>query len=131
MVFARADRAETGGMMERIEQFLSVEDGLRLRYCTLGTGADVVVIPGACWLNVDWEPLLPGRMLVFYDSRGRGGADTVTDQTKLGLRQEVQDLEALRQHLGLHPFCLIAWAYLAAVVAQPVHRKERTRSRHL
>ena len=104
--------------MERIEQFLSVEDGLRLRYCTLGTGADVVVIPGACWLDVDWEPLLPGRMLVFYDSRGRGGSDTVTDQTKLGLRQEVQDLEALRQHLGLHPFCLIGWAYLAAVVAR-------------
>jgi pimeloyl-ACP methyl ester carboxylesterase len=103
--------------MERTEQFLSVEDGLRLRYCTLGTGVDVVVIPGACWLDGDWEPLISGRTLVFYDSRGRGGSDTVTDQTKIGLQQEVQDLEALRQHLGLSQICLVGWSYLAAVVA--------------
>ncbi len=92
--------------MERTEQFLSINDGLRLRYCTLGTGEDVVVIPGACWLDVDWEPLSAGRTLVFYDSRGRGGSDTVTDPTKIGLRQEVQDLEALRQHLQLRQICL-------------------------
>jgi proline iminopeptidase len=106
--------------MERTEQFLSVDDGLRLRYCTLGTGDDVVVIPGACWLDVDWEPLIAGRTLVFYDSRGRGGSDTVTDQTKIGLRQEVQDLEALRQHLQLRQICLVGWSYLAAVVAHYV-----------
>jgi len=111
------EEAESGGRMQRTEQFLSVEDGLRLRYCTLGTGTDVVLIPGACWLDVDWEPLVSGRTLVFYDSRGRGGSDMVTDQTKLGLRQEVQDLEALRQHLGLRQFSLVGWSYLAAVVA--------------
>ena len=104
--------------MPRTEQFLAVEDGLRLRYCTLGSGADVVLIPGACWLDRDWEPLAHGRTLVFYDSRGRGGSDTVTDLSKIGLRQEVEDLEALRQHLGLRQFCLVGWSYLAVVVAQ-------------
>ncbi len=103
--------------MPRTEQFLPVDDGLRLRYCTLGAGADVILIPGACWLDRDWEPLVPGRTLVFYDSRGRGGSDRVTDQTKIGLRQEVEDLEALRQHLGLRQFCLVGWSYLATVVA--------------
>jgi pimeloyl-ACP methyl ester carboxylesterase len=92
--------------MQRIEQFLSVEDGLRLRYRTLGTGADVVVIPGACWLDGDWELLVRGRRLVFYDSRGRGGSDAVSDPTMLGMRQEVHDLEALRQHLDLRQFCM-------------------------
>ena len=44
----------SGGSMERTEQFLSVEDGLRLRYCTLGSGAEPFFAAADQFLQGHW-----------------------------------------------------------------------------
>jgi pimeloyl-ACP methyl ester carboxylesterase len=91
-------------------------DGVRLYVRISGSGPDTVVVPGAAWLARDFERLTPGRTIIFFDPRGRGGSDAV-DSTRLGIEQEVRDLEFVRTQLGLDRITLIGWSYLGAVVA--------------
>jgi hypothetical protein len=79
--------------MQVHEAFLPIDEGLRLRYCLIGDGTDPVIIPAASWLLADWEPLAHHRTLLFYDSRGRGGSDSVTDPAQISLANEVRDAE--------------------------------------
>jgi hypothetical protein len=54
------------------EGYIQTDDGLRLYYRQAGTGADVVLVPGACWCAADLAVLAHQRTLLFYDQRGRG-----------------------------------------------------------
>ena len=51
------------------EGYVAVEDGLRLYYRVVGTGSRVILMPPACWLAADLEPLAAGLTLIFYDQR--------------------------------------------------------------
>ncbi|GAC1347522.1 MAG: alpha/beta hydrolase [Ktedonobacteraceae bacterium] len=103
--------------MTQREGFISVEDGLRLYYQVIGNGPDSIICPAASWLAADLEPLAQGRTLIFYDQRSRGQSDAVTDTSKIGMRYEVEDLEAVRRHFGLETVSLIGWSYLGGVTA--------------
>jgi proline iminopeptidase len=103
--------------MKKTEGYIEVEDGLRLYYCTAGDGSAVVVITGATWNAVDLEPLAQGRTLIFYDPRGRGQSDAVTDPARLGLDYELHDLEVIRRHFGLERMLLIGHSTHGALVA--------------
>jgi pimeloyl-ACP methyl ester carboxylesterase len=54
--------------------------------------------------------------MLFYDQRSRGRSDTITDPTRIGIDQEVRDLETVRRHFGLTRFALIGWSYLGGVI---------------
>jgi proline iminopeptidase len=91
-------------------------DGVRLFYRKLGSGTDVVVIlhggPGGTMRNgEEMAPLAKGRTLIFYDQRGGGQSDLVSDPTLLTASHHVRDLEALRQHFRLDQMSLlgISW----------------------
>ena len=99
------------------EGFIPVEEGLRLYYSMVGDGPETVIIPAASWLVADFEPLVQGRTLLFYDQRNRGRSDAVQDTSRIGINYEVQDLEVIRQHLELERLALIGWSYLGRVVA--------------
>lgn len=101
----------------RRERFIAVEPGVQLYCRILGDGPSVVVIPNANWLPDAFEPLAEGRTLIFYDPRGRGRSSAVTDPSRLGLDLDAQDLEAVRRHLGLDGFALLAHSYNAYVAA--------------
>ena len=47
--------------MRANEGYVPVEEGLRLYYRMVGDGSDTVVVPIACWLAADLEPLAQGR----------------------------------------------------------------------
>ena len=103
------------------EGYVTVEDGLRLYYRTVGNGPETVVIPGALYLASEFEPLARGRRLVFYDMRNRGRSDAVADPSQLGMQFELRDLEAIRQHLHVERMALIGWSYLGGVVTLYAH----------
>lgn len=103
--------------MEMREGYIQVEEGLRLYYSIVGDGPETVIIPAASWLVADFEPLVQGRTLLFYDQRNRGRSDVVQDTSRIGINYEAQDLEVIRQHFELERLSLIGWSYLGGVVA--------------
>jgi pimeloyl-ACP methyl ester carboxylesterase len=111
-----APRAPTAG------DFTGAE-GVRLVHRRVGTGAKVIVfLPGAAGIDHpaarQIEALAgPGRSVVFYDPRGSGASDPVTDE-QMTVDLHVRDLEALRLHLGVQKMTLVALAKGAMLAAQ-------------
>jgi pimeloyl-ACP methyl ester carboxylesterase len=88
----------------------TTDDGVRLYYRQVGDGPDVLVVPVAVWLSPHLDQLAtPGRRLVYYDPRGRGGSET-GDLARVSLDRAVRDLDALRQTLRTETMTLIGWS---------------------
>jgi hypothetical protein len=100
--------------VESTQGYVLTDDGVRLFFETVGTGAQRVVIPNGFYLVDDFKPLADGRTLIFYDVRKRGRSEAVTDLSKLarGIHNDVDDLEAVRRHFGLDKLNLIGHSYM-------------------
>lgn len=96
---------------------LRTDDGADLFYRCVGSGGEAVVVLGGSLLDQELLPLVAGRELIFYDTRGRGRSDPIRDPSRLGIERELEDLEQLRAHLRLERFSLVGWSVLGAVVA--------------
>jgi proline iminopeptidase len=97
--------------------FVEVEPGVRLFTRLVGDGPQTVVIPAGFFLERPLSGLADGRRLIFYDMRDRGRSDSVPDASRVGIRQDIDDLEALREHFALERMNLIGWSYLGLMVA--------------
>lgn len=104
--------------MKASETFVTTADGARLYAQTIGDGQQTIVVPNGTYLIADLEPLVEGRTLVFYDLRNRGRSDTETaiDRLKRGVLQDVDDLEAVRRHLGHERVDLVGHSFVGATV---------------
>ena len=89
-------------------------DGVRLNVEALGKGRQTVFVPNGFYLRDDLQSLARGRRIVFYDPRQRGRSETIVDAAKLarGILDDVEDLEALRRHLGAGKVALIGHSYM-------------------
>ncbi len=110
----RRDERPAAGLSEGR---LGVEPGLRLYYRVLGEGSDTVVAPGGFFLESVLAGLAEERAVIFYDMRDRGRSDSVPDVSRVGIQQDIADLEAIRVHFGQERLSLIGWSYLGAIVA--------------
>lgn len=100
------------------ESNVMVDDGVELRFKTVGNGPETIVITPAIYLEFEFEKLIDeNRTLVFYDVRGRGRSSKIVDSSRIGMDIEISDLEALRSHLGKEKVSLIGWSYHGAMVA--------------
>jgi pimeloyl-ACP methyl ester carboxylesterase len=99
------------------EGYVTVDEGVDLRYKTVGDGPEAVLIPAAIYLEYEFEKLADkSRTLIFYDQRGRGKSSPVTDKSQINMDIEISDLEALRRHFGKEKVSLIGWSYLGGMV---------------
>ena len=99
------------------EGYARVEPELRLYYRWLGSTRQApIVAPAATWWGHQLDRLAEGHAVLVYDSRGRGRSDPRPGDRGT-LDDEIEDLERLRQQLGLERISLIGWSYLGAVVA--------------
>jgi proline iminopeptidase len=95
------------------EGYFSTTDGLHLFYRSVGSGPDTVVVVHGFqghdqnYLAPDLQPLAHDRTLLFYDQRGEGRSDAVSDPNRLGIDDHVRDLDALRQHFHLSRLTLL------------------------
>jgi len=96
--------------------YINAEEDLRLSYQQVGEGQPSVIVPGACLLGADLNPLAGGHTLLLYDMRGRGGSDPSPDPWAAWTTFEVTDLEAVRRSFGLSKVSLIGWSYMGGVV---------------
>lgn len=92
-------------------------DGVRLDFEVHGQGDDCLVVPGAALVRDDLAPLAVGRTVVFFDSRNRGRSDPVPPVGNVGVPTEVDDIDAIRQHLGLERISLLGWSYVGLIAA--------------
>jgi proline iminopeptidase len=101
--------------------------GVRLFERRIGHGLPTVVLHGGPGAHHDY--LLPGfdalatrRTLIYYDQRG-GGRSAVPREVAVGWREQVADLEALRQLWGLDRLTLAgySWGGLLALLYATEH----------
>jgi pimeloyl-ACP methyl ester carboxylesterase len=80
-------------------------DGTELAYRVAGSGPPLVCIPGGPGQAVEYLGDLGGlsshRTLILLDNRGTGASQAPQDPTTYRVDRLVQDVEALRVHLGL------------------------------
>lgn len=72
-----------------------------------GTGTPLVLVNGGpgydhtyLHRSAAWDELARSRRIVFYDQRGNGRSPALAADQTCTVRDQVADLEALRQHLG-------------------------------
>jgi pimeloyl-ACP methyl ester carboxylesterase len=90
----------------------AANDGTQLAYHTTGKGSPLVCLPGgpmqdSAYLG-DLGGLSEHRRLILLDPRGTGESATPTDTTSYRCDRQVDDVEALRVHLGLDQMDLLA-----------------------
>jgi pimeloyl-ACP methyl ester carboxylesterase len=87
-------------------------DGTTIAFRVLGEGPPLVCVPGGPGRAVDYLGDLGGlaasRQLVLMDLRGVGRSADPTDPTTFRVDRLVDDVEALRAHLGLDQMDLLA-----------------------
>ena len=96
--------------------YVATDDGTRLFYQKVGSGKQVVIIPGALFTFEDFRSLAtPKRTLIFYDMRGRGRSDAIPDAERaklVSIYHDVKDVERIRQHFKAPKVSLIGYSYL-------------------
>ncbi len=97
--------------------YLASADGTRLYFRVQGSAPDTVIAvhggPGVDLESIvaDFAPLAERHTVIFYDQRGAGRSELPSDTTRLGARQQVEDLDAVRRHFGLSRVALLAHSY--------------------
>ncbi|MCA2221711.1 alpha/beta fold hydrolase [Nonomuraea aurantiaca] len=90
----------------------SAHDGTSLAYHVFGAGSPLICLPGGPMQDADYLGELGGlsahRQLIMVDPRGTGRSATPEDTTSYRCDRLVDDVEALREHLGLDRFDLLA-----------------------
>lgn len=107
---------------------MNVEDGARLTFHLLGSSArpPMVCVPGGAMLDTDYLGDLGGlcadRPLALLDLRGTGASGGTDDVTSCRCDRLVDDVEALRRHLGEHRLDLLGHSAGANVVYRYAER---------
>jgi proline iminopeptidase len=91
---------------------LLARDGTKLAYEAIGEGRPVVCLPGgpmqdSAYLG-DLGGLSDGLRLIRFDLRGTGGSGVPEDMASCRCDRLVEDVEALREHLGVERVDLLA-----------------------
>ena len=98
--------------------FVKTRDGYRLFYRKLGNGQNSILIPISIFTFDGLKALArPDRTLIFYDPRNRGWSDSVSDLSHISVENDIQDIEALREHFQLKKFSLVGYSVYGMEVA--------------
>jgi proline iminopeptidase len=106
----------TGRWQDRPVPAFTAPDGTEVAYHVIGSGSDpaapVICLPGgpmraSAYLG-DLGGLAAHRRLILLDLRGTGESGHPADSASYRCDRQVGDVEALREHLGLHRMELLA-----------------------
>lgn len=104
---------------------IEVTGGTSLYYHMIGKGEPVIIIHGGPLLDQSYlydhfKSLAKDHMLIFYDQRVSGKSSATADSTSLTIANMTNDIEAIREKLGLDQIHVIghSWGgFLAAKFA--------------
>ena len=100
-----ASGSESSNVMRAEEGFVDA-NGVLIYYTTLGSGPPLVILHGGPGASHDYFlpyllPLARTNRLVFIDERGSGRSPQLEDTSAYTVENMVEDVEAVRQALGL------------------------------
>jgi len=132
---AHAAGGKAAGDVYPIQEGLVDAHGVLLYYMTVGRGAPLVVVHGGPGASHDYFlpylwPLARTNRLVFIDERGSGKSEKLEDPKGYTVENMVEDLEAVRQALGLGRISLLGHSY-GGVLAQAYAFKYQSNLTHL
>src|SRR5947209_9148479 len=96
-------------------------NGVMIYYVTVGRGAPLVIVHGGPGASHDYFlpyllPLARHNKLIFIDERGSGRSEKLEDPSGYTIENMVEDVEAVRQALGLGKISLLGHSYGGALV---------------
>ncbi len=101
--------------------------GINVWYLVCGSGPVLMIQPGGAGWGGDvtiyvetFRPLEAEHTLVYYDPPGIGRSGRSDDPTRYALAEYVEDIEALRRHLGLDRFSLAGHSHGGSVALKYV-----------
>jgi len=109
--------------------------GVMIYYLTLGRGAPLLILHGGPGNSHDYFlpyllPLARRHRLIFIDERGSGKSQKLEDRSQYTIENMVEDVEAVRQGLGLGKIDLLGHSYGGAL-AQAYALKYQKNLNHL
>ena len=124
VLIAIASASATRAQPPAKESFIDAGNGVKLYYRVVGKGNEPVVLinggPGftSDYLADDLTTMSRNHSLLVYDQRGIGRSTLVRDATALDAQRYVEDLEAIRKHLGLEQLTLLghSWGVVPATL---------------
>ena len=124
LLIGASSASPTSAQTPAKEGFIDAGNGVKLYYRLVGTGSEPVVLihggPGftSDYLADDLMPMARNHSLLVYDQRGIGRSTLVSDSTALAAERYVEDLEAIRKHLGLEQLTLLghSWGVVPATL---------------
>lgn len=129
VLIAIASASATLAQTPAKESFIDAGNGVKLYYRVVGKGNEPVVLinggPGftSDYLADDLTTMSRNHSLLVYDQRGIGRSTLVRDATALDAQRYVEDLEAIRTHLGLEQLTLLghSWGVVPATLYAMQH----------
>lgn len=109
--------------------------GVLIYYMTVGRGAPLMIVHGGPGASHDYFlpyllPLARHNRLIFIDERGSGKSQLLQDPAGYTVENMVEDVEAVRQGLGLGKMSLLGHSY-GGVLAQAYALKYQANLTHL
>jgi proline iminopeptidase len=94
-------------------ELLTLDNGIRLWTARMGKG-DPVLIPNGEYFVEDLRELADEFTLIAYDPRNRGRSERVLDGDRLvgDIQLDMEDMECLRQSLGIERLNLLGHSYM-------------------
>jgi len=105
----------TEGRSPATGSFEAILNGVRIHYEVHGAGPVVMVVPNSWGITAAVLRRLYGGLeqrltLVYFDPRGMGGSDPVSEDRDMGMETVREDFVALRRHLGLDRVVATGWS---------------------
>ena len=131
---AQTRTAAVPGVYDVHERFVDA-NGVLIYTKTLGQGTPLVIVHGGPGASHDYLlpyllPLARNHQLVFIDERGSGRSQKLEDAKQYTVENMVEDVEAVRQSLGLGRIDLLGHSY-GGVLAQAYAFKYQANLEHL
>ena len=131
---ASGPKAVTPGVYDVQDRFVDA-NGVLIYTTSLGQGDPLVIVHGGPGASHDYFlpyllPLARHNRLVFIDERGSGKSERLEDVSKYTVENMVEDVEAVRQALGLGRINLLGHSF-GGVLAQAYALKYQPNLSHL
>ena len=127
--------ATAGADVYRMEEGFVDAHGVLIYYMIVGRGAPLLVVHGGPGASHDYFlpyllPLARSNRLIFIDERGSGRSEKLEDPSQYTVENMVEDVESVRQALGLGKIGLLGHSY-GGVLAQAYAFKYQRNLTHL
>jgi len=131
----RGASGTTNGNIYRMEEGFIDAHGVLIYYMIVGRGAPLLIVHGGPGASHDYFlpyllPLARSNRLIFIDERGSGRSEKLEDPGQYTVENMVEDVENVRQALGLGKISLLGHSY-GGVVAQAYAFKYQRNLTHL